>query len=287
MNISIIYHSADFDGFTSAYILKDYHKEDNVKLYGHNYGLSTEWVNEIKNQDIVYLADISFNKSHSEIIQLSKSNEKIIYIDHHKSAIEEYTELFKTLDNSIMFCEVGKAACRLCFEYLYPNTELPLIYEYLSDYDVFNIKDNWNSEVMPFQYGLQSLCKTFEEFSYRLDSIRYDESLYIDDIIYKGLSILDFLYIQNEKILNNYFIHYLYGYKVVCVNNPINSSLVFKSNKEECDIHCVYHYNGNTKSYHYSLYSNKVDVSEIAISLGGGGHKCASGFESKGNIFKI
>jgi nanoRNase/pAp phosphatase (c-di-AMP/oligoRNAs hydrolase) len=43
---------------------------------------------------------------------------------------------------------------------------------------------------------------------------------------------------------------------------------------------------GNGRTWSYSIYSETVDVSEIAKKYGGGGHKKASGFQSKKLLLK-
>ena len=67
------------------------------------------------------------------------------------------------------------------------------------------------------------------------------------------------------------------GHNCFAVNVGMVSSDVFGSRIEEYDILLPHIHNG--RQWTVSLYSQNVDVSEIAKSFGGGGHKGAAGFQ--------
>ena len=71
------------------------------------------------------------------------------------------------------------------------------------------------------------------------------------------------------------------GFKAIAMNKTFINSAAFKSvyDPEKHDLMIAYGIIEPGK-IRYSLYSDKIDVSEIAKKYGGGGHKGAAGFYS-------
>jgi oligoribonuclease NrnB/cAMP/cGMP phosphodiesterase (DHH superfamily) len=69
------------------------------------------------------------------------------------------------------------------------------------------------------------------------------------------------------------------GYKAIACNAGSVSSQLFDIVEEEYDIMMPFVFNG--KKWTVSLYTKKenIDVSEIALKYGGGGHRKAAGFQ--------
>jgi hypothetical protein len=70
-------------------------------------------------------------------------------------------------------------------------------------------------------------------------------------------------------------------YRAFCVNGKGFNSIPFERSEElkDYDLWLTFFYTGNKDTWTISLYSAKVDVSEIAKAMGGGGHKGAAGFQ--------
>lgn len=79
------------------------------------------------------------------------------------------------------------------------------------------------------------------------------------------------------------------GWKGLVMNSHGNST-VFGPMFDKYDIVCLWHYNGKSDVYQYSLYSSNenVDCAKIAqkYNPNGGGHKGAAGFSSKELLFR-
>lgn len=275
MNI-IYYHGSDNDGKTSGAIIYNAVKESGpCKLKGLDYGKYDfdEEYNSWTENDTVYLADFSFQgKGHMEKA-FEKLKERFVYIDHHKTAIDELGDLgVRGLRMD------GIAACRLCWAYCHPRAEEPEAVRLIGMYDVWEL----TPKVETFQLGVSilDLDPTSENWK---ALFRSDKDL-ISDICKNGEIIQKHVIAENKKIAEKgAFETTLDGKSAICINSIKSNSQVFDSvfDEKKHDI-MVSFYKGSTEnSWNVSLYSKKdgVDTSEISKKYGGGGHKKASGFQ--------
>lgn len=272
-----IYHNADLDGFCSAGIVK--YKYPDVKLIGHNYGKKLDFSQIPENEEII-MSDISLPKDEYFKL-LNHSNKKLIWIDHHISAINDY-ENWKDLKTGITILKVGKAACELTWEYLFPDKDIPLIVEYLGKYDTWRIDENWNDVILPFQYGMRLICNSGDSFPITLFNNNEETINFLKRIENNGKLILEYEEQKNKHFCKTSAFEAKIGdYRAICLNGWHLSSTVFESiyDENKHDIMVAFHL--GKKDWHFTLYSSKkdIDCSQIAKIYGGGGHKGAAGFQ--------
>jgi len=268
-----IYHSKDLDGFTSGAIIKKKYPE--AILIGYDYGDKIKL--KIKNEPII-MADVSFPME--KMFEISKSsNNQLTWIDHHISAINKYENFeHKNFCNAIL--KNGISACELTWNYLFPKIEMPLAVKLLGEYDTWRNQDiyNWENMVLPFQFGMKLYCNGPENFPVEV----FTDINLVYSIINEGKIILKYQNQINEiQCKKSSFEFDFCGFKAICLNGGGFNSDVFKSvfKEEKHDIMIPFQFNG--KKWNFSLYTTKdnVDCSELAIRMGGGGHKKAAGFE--------
>jgi len=273
--VTCVYHSVDFDGFASAAIVKK--KFPNAELIGWNH---YEKIPKIDLESYVIICDIAFPPQKMKELAMER-NGRLLWIDHHISSIKKMDDYFKDMYPFECYTKLGKAACELTWESMFPNKPLPKSIKLLSDYDVWNNQDsrNWNESVLPFQYGLKVICDSVEEFPYEI--LEKNDKL-INNIISSGKSVLSYQKKQDFRMSKRSFVCQFMGYNTVCLNIR-GSSNSFDNcyDPEVNDLMLTFIYNG--KEYDCSLYTQKdnIDCSEIAKQLGGGGHKKAAGFSIK------
>lgn len=105
-NIAVIYHDADFDGIASGEVCKHFLTKQGhaVHMYGWDYGRplpEVSWEREThhvhnggltsrlanwEDYDAIYIVDLSVD----ELMARPELRDKIVWIDHHKSAIEKW-----------------------------------------------------------------------------------------------------------------------------------------------------------------------------------------------------
>jgi oligoribonuclease NrnB/cAMP/cGMP phosphodiesterase (DHH superfamily) len=137
------FHSADLDGHCGGAIVK--HKYPNSDLVGINYGHSIPW-DSINNRDII-ITDYSFSMHNME--KINNIANSLTWIDHHKTAIEDYNNSNLDLPG---LRRIGIGACQLTWEYLFPEEEMPYFVKLLSQFDV------WDHRQLPNPEGLGLRC---------------------------------------------------------------------------------------------------------------------------------
>lgn len=326
-NIAIIYHDADFDGKLSnevcRYWLKKLNPEAVINSYGwdygrpvptpsweintphsHNGGLMTRLA-EWDDYDAIYIVDLSVD----ELMAQLELREKIVWIDHHKSAIEKWDKpTFGRLENDAgpsyalwPFSGLridGVAACRLCWQWFlrgeegYADNTLskqlftdrlvdePLLLCLAGEYDVWDHRD---PDAKALQFGLRALSKldlghlVWNQFNGDVTGA----TLY--DVIAQGRAIKSYCDKQNDEYSAAYARTLQWEGLTFCALNlgqRGNSDLLRGGLKPEHQAGFAWRHTGDSvmvSLYHVPGHEH-LDLSEIAKKYGGGGHRGACGF---------
>jgi hypothetical protein len=308
MNIAIIYHDADFDGKLSnevcRYHLNRLHNGDVVlHSYGWDYGRPVptfcDGVLSWLDYDQIYIVDLSVD----ELMERHELREKIIWIDHHKSAIEKWDRKSDNFPGPGAFTGIridGVAACRLCwnwFTWLNPedpisdiaakqdfidrNVSEPTLIRLAGEYDVWDHRDP-NGKIL--QFGLRACSdREFRELvQWQFDG-RPEGSALLDNIISGGQLIKSYC----DKMANEYseaYAHTIYWegltFCALNIGQRGNSDLLRGGLKPEHDACFAWRFDGSKVmvSLYHAPGKEQIDLSEIAKRYGGGGHRGACGF---------
>lgn len=274
MNNAIIYHSADLDGRGSAFLVSNYllsKGETDIETFGYNYEKNFP---EVAGFDNVYIVDLSLKPEFLE--QIASNNTNILWIDHHKTSIE-YNQKTQHLTNLKVNIDINLSAIELTYKHFWGN-DIPLPIELLGRYDRWDNTDliEWEEKILPFQEYARL------EFGHRISDI----PLWIltNDGDVKSVIEIGKLLLKSKrqmykgwhkkKVLKREF----EGYTGLFINTSIHSSQVLEDHSEFNEVDFVSVYSIIGEGIIVSLYSQKIDVSEIAKKYGGGGHAGASGF---------
>lgn len=293
----VIYHANCADGFGAAFAawLKF---GDEAEYLPMQYGQVKEtdietWPKDCTGRE-VYILDFSLPKPVMEV--LFDVAARVIWLDHHKSAFEVWcpgeTQYFKSTNQGpedpwrhYVLLDNNKSGAYLAWEFFHPGTEVPMLIKHIDDYDRWQFKLDGTKA---FNKALWSYAPwSFEQWR---NWLREEHDI--------GL---DWMYNDGEAILRAH---------------DQNVQSVVKGSARECEIstgpllphmhdglaaNCPPHLTsdvGHELANQYgtfglcwtlsqecmtakcSLRSNgDYDVSVIAKSFGGGGHKNAAGFE--------
>lgn len=165
----------------------------------------------------------------------------------------------------------------------------PLFTRLINDHDVWLHK--YGNTTRYFQTALMSKneashpCNEFWEKLYS----NPNETQYLID---NGKIMYEYKTASEAQYVKRYSFDYTWEvngkkYKCCVMNIGAVNVSAFDAvpNHDDYDIFIAFTYNGRRQLYQYSLYSDSIDVSKIAKSLGGGGHKGASAFTHSENIF--
>jgi oligoribonuclease NrnB/cAMP/cGMP phosphodiesterase (DHH superfamily) len=274
----IIYHSKDLDGYCSGAICK--RKYPDAKLIGYDYGQLFPW-DGIPAGEPVIMVDVSLDMMDME--KLACLSTKLTWIDHHASAINAYNEYkeHQLWSNEYITAvlQIGIAACEIAWEYLFPDEQMPEAVSMLGIYDTWRQggKWNWETSILPFQYGMRLTTHNAEEFDDYL--LEHQKPKDIDEIKSIGRTVLEYQRQQDKLAMHGAFECDFQGYKAIMCNVRGVGSLAFDSVlKPEHQLMVGFGYTGRQWSFSLRTTKEDVDVSLIAKQFGGGGHRKAAGF---------
>ena len=266
--IYIIYHKDCMDGVSSAYIADNILKKDNtVTLVPLQYSKEDELFQlSLTKQDICYFVDFSLKRD--KMLELAELVDRVIVIDHHKTAEEELVNLPENVEVNFNMNESGAT---LTWLYFY-DEPIPEIFEYIKDRDLWNWKLPYSreiSEALAFlikpndinsfrdnafigitalkEIGSTLLKKKNQQVQSKLSKVR---DLTLCDIEFKIINVT-----ENISELGN----------EICIeyNKPALMYFITQDMKVICSLRSI---------------NELSDVSKVATIFGGGGHRNASGF---------
>ena len=277
MNHNIIYHEADLDGWCSGAIvkyalLKQGIQENDIHLHGHDYHKGRVQADWLEGQ--VYIVDLSLEDEDMQILT-EGSRFNPIWIDHHKSRINDY-QSFAGIRR------IGDSASRLCWEYFFPGNAIPGLVYWVDRYDVWKKGHDWDT-VLAMQQGLKLNLKdpsiNFQTWNEEIPSC----SNFLSECLHQGKDILKYIKKEAEAYCKAAAFELEFeGYTFIAVNRlHINSEFLRSVAKPHHHGLMAFGYTGKVwkfSIYENDLYENKVDMSAIAKNWDGGGHAGAAGF---------
>lgn len=265
------YHSADLDGHCSGALVKMKYPE--CKMYGINYGQDFPW-DDIEGEDVI-MVDFCL-QPFDDMLHIKEKAKNLIWIDHHKSSIEESEHFYTEINGSRID---GIAACELTWEYFFSIETIPTFVSLLGRYDVWDHQAD--PRVLPFQYGMKQYdtdpSKDVMDFWHSL----FDTEL-VQRIVEDGSIILQYKGSEDEKYVKACaFETELEGYKCLAVNRMLTNSQLFDSIWDNTKYDFMITFGWRNGAWTVSIYTDKegYDGSKISKKYGGGGHKQASGFQ--------
>ncbi len=287
-HMKCFYH-ADLDGEASAAIVKLFYKCSKPMIgmeckyipinYNHDFPFDT-----IQKGESIVIVDFSLQKD-GEFEKLLEITNNVIWIDHHKTAIEKHGDLdIKGIRR------IGMSGCELTWDYFCSDKPVPEVIKLIGDYDTWAFRYGDTTKKMHAALGLYDTSPEGDIWE-----AWFNWSLILKESILKdGRAVLEyrkFADIATIKALSFYTT--LDSYRVIACNRGLTSSSLFDSIPDNSyDIMAPFSFDGKQRTV--SLYTKRddIDVSEIAKKCGkeygtsGGGHKKAAGYQTYELPFK-
>lgn len=315
-NIAIIYHDADFDGKLSNEVCRFHllhlHPEAVIYSYGWDYGRPVPMC-QMKSQlggnpneptreawelyDAIYIVDLSVD----ELMGRPELRDKIVWIDHHKSAIEKWDHQAPKLGDGEpphIFNGLridGVAACRLCWQwfslgnlstkqdFIDRKVKEPELIRLAGEYDIWDHRDH---DAKALQFGLRALDQSGFDMLVSTEFSGDYGGMALALAIKQGRAIKSYCDKQNaEYAAAHCHTIKFHGFTMCALNigQRGNSDLFNGGIKPEHQALFAWRHTGNGETPIYvSLYHapghEDIYLSKIATWWGGGGHKGACGF---------
>ena len=275
--MTICIHHNDLDGRCAAAIVQKAITGP-IAFHETDYKDPAPAEENIRNMDVV-IVDFSYKPEvMARIIALAKS---VTWIDHHATAKDYPYQYLPGLRN---FNEKEKSGCELAWDYYFsqkiPNIS-PMAVRLIGDYD------KWALDLAPS-------CFQFYEGAKLIPTLNHPDSnkwqLLLDDFGWESI-------VEDGKIAIQYRDNYcgnlcrsfgyeteIVGHKAYACNQFMFGSGGFGERFKQYPLCLAYIHDGSR--FTVSLYSETVDVGQIAKAHGGGGHKGAAGFICEALPFK-
>ena len=283
-SVHVITHS-DLDGMAAAAVVKQQHPDASVIITNYKKPIR---LNKFKAGDTVYVTDFSLSKEVFEEIQ--RKGIRIIWIDHHESAIQ-------TLTSQGWDCEgirrTDYSGAALTWLYFNPDKtfdQAPDVIKLVNWWDLW--QHDKDPRVRKFNYGsglwdLRPGYVAGDKFWSDIFTVGKG-----DKILANAVKHGDTIQKYSERLQDVICEDLAYKTKIMTTSGnyknamtmlirPGNSSVFERMDLSGIDVTltCQY-YAGSTKQYRCSCYSpdNNKEILDVAQQFGGGGHPTAAGF---------
>lgn len=261
----IIYHKNCPDGFGAAYAA--------WKKFGDNASY-VPWNDHETIPDnllgkTIYVVDFSFFVP--LLNELIENNISVVVIDHHKSVEAD----IRSFPQNIF--DINHSGCALTWQYFHPDTEMPILLRYVEDNDL------WKHELPQYQEFLVALHqhpRTFEDWNNLIEHLKVEKNL--TDFIAEGSLLAKFENKLVDELVAGRELVLFEGHEVYAVNasriyrDMIGNTLAgINAAEGRLAFGIVYYHKGGVVTLSLRS-SGDVDVAEMAMKYGGGGHKNAS-----------
>ncbi|MDY9925557.1 DHH family phosphoesterase [Methanosarcina sp.] len=283
----LIYYHDDNDGLCSAAVAANYYDRDGfaIKFVPINYGKESWSEEEIRAAEKVWLVDFASDRM-DDFVKTCGS--KLIWIDHHKTAMEKFPDLWNS-SNIPGIRSVEKAACVLTWEFTHPEyVPPPAAVAYIGDKDIWKFE---YIETRAFSAGFSLMVKIPDDSAWDVllgSSSEYEDT--VNRMVSIGELLLEAQNYKLQKAFERGVDCIFHNWKARLVNTTGNISELgeFIYKKPEYDIAIMWQAVENMVVF--SLRSDSgnpdsPDCAEIAQQYGGGGHKNAAGFQKKNMDF--
>jgi len=211
----------------------------------------------------VHILDFSYARD--TLLKMADQAETLEVVDHHKTARENL--------EGLEFChfDMTKSGAVLAWERFHPGEAVPPLLLHVQDKDLWQWRLPGSREIT---CALRGHPFAFERWSRWADDWSRWQRVLLDE----GAAILRYqdevvrLAVAGADELT------VLGHRVLCANSPILQSEIAGKLAEGRPFGVAWYEAGGKRYYSLRSRDGGIDVSEIARSLGGGGHAKASGF---------
>jgi len=259
----VIYHADCTDGFGAAFSAWKL-LGNKATYYAAKHGDPPP---DVSGKSVAIL-DFSYDNATTK--KMIADSKDLIVIDHHKSAMVELHDIPNT------HFDMGHSGARLAWDFFHPGKEPPKFINYIEDRDLWEWSWPYSKE---FSAAFDMVPFDFEEYE------KFEDDSVFDDAVKRGSYILAYSKTVIKKVAEKASQRKFKGMDVLVVNSSHWMSEIGASLSPNCDFAVIWYYDHESMGIKVSLraFHDVVDVSEVAKTYGGGGHKKAAGFNLPGD----
>jgi oligoribonuclease NrnB/cAMP/cGMP phosphodiesterase (DHH superfamily) len=258
---AILYHAHCADGFGAAWAAHE-RLGDSADYIPVQYGSEPP---DISNYQQIYLLDFSYPR---DVLEQWSRDHTVKIIDHHKSAQEALADFPDAI------FDMDHSGAWLAWHFFHPTFPVPPLLEYVQDRDLWRWEWPKSREVSAGLWSLPQEFDVWREHSHDVSWLARD-----------GAAILRYMQTQVDMICAQTHLGTIGGYSVPIVNatnlwSEIGEELL-KRYPSAPFAACYFDLAEGKRKWSLRSEDHRVDVSMVARSFGGGGHRNAAGFVSE------
>lgn len=279
----VITHFPCSDGATSAGIISHYYEDSDIEFVKGDYANKDIdfYIEAVRGKD-VFMADFSFK--HNQMNAIISAAKSIVVLDHHVTAMNELqpfidenighqdiSTIDEALNNTkavIMF-DMERSGAMMTWDFFHPGKQYT---PFVSMIGMIDLGDKNFDHAEEFMWFSRSIPLTAEAHAVYIDNKD------VGSMFEQGLAIWKFVKNRMEVLQEQSREGNMEGlsFKWVITDYLFASEMANSFVKEGYDMGVVIYFGKDTVGI--SLRSREgIDVSQIAASMGGGGHKQAAG----------
>ena len=274
--INCVTHT-DMDGIFSGLVVR--HKYPQAIVFQTNYGrpIDRRWFD----CDVLFVTDYTFENASKMKELFTEERPVLVWIDHH----EAVDDAAKIGFNPEGLRRKDVSAAHLCWEYLFPGTDVPTVIKYISAYDTWN----WENDVraLYFQNAIRTNNISInQKTGTDLFNALLSDTARLERLVAIGKKIEDYYTRRNTLVCkDSAFETSLDGIPAIACNIKTTNSLLFKPIEEkykDVPLRILFAYFSSIHGYRVSVFSSDKDKYSshvICSKYGGGGHAGAGGFQ--------
>lgn len=263
--MTVISHANCADGFCAAFLI--WLVFPDAKFFFCKYG---DPVPDIGIGENVIIVDFSFPPD--VLKELEGRVASVRMMDHHKTAIEKYSADLKWRETTSIEFDVARCGARMCYDWLLRSEYSVLLDSWRWLVGYVEDRDLWKWELRASREVSAAIASWPREFEvWKTFSSEW--------LIADGAAILRYQKQLLDSIAQNAQKHDFNAF----VNSPVLQSELGERLAPPggyCDVWWIDAFGDRV----HSLRSKDVDVSIIAGSYGGGGHRSAAGYKETGGV---
>ncbi len=269
----VIYHADCLDGLGAAWSAF-------CKLGNQGRYIPAHYGDEIPDFEpgaTLYILDFSY--APHLLVDASEKAGRIILIDHHMTAMEQYDDFFNTQsppENLSINFDMSRSGCVLAWQYFFHDLKPPKILLHIEDRDLWRFKLDGTREITTALY--EKMPVTFAEIG----------TLDLAELLAVGRIQVDQFAGMVRRLAKSAHSVSVAGRVGLAVNAPslFASDLGHVLAEKSGTFGMIYQYDGRKQQWNFSLRSiGDYDVGHLAVDFGGGGHRNAAGFTAGNNPF--
>jgi uncharacterized protein len=266
---TICLHHNDADGRASAAVVRRALGRD-VLLIEIDFGEPVPW-DKIKQAQRVIVVDFSL-PAHD--MQRLADSAELIWIDHHISALESMAGI---ADDWLGLRDISEAGCVLTWKYFFPNQPVPRAIVLIGDRDIWRWAE---ADTGSFDEGLHQR-NTRPDNDDLWQPLLDDDRQLLQELIQEGEILRQARMLDIRRYVRKYGFELNFeGYRTLAVNARSSGEMGAYIREQGYEIAYCYVdiWQNERLMTTVTLYSEQVDVSQLAQKFGGGGHRGAAGF---------